>query len=315
MGRLKTNEEFLNDLNNKYGNEYIPLSPYIRNNIKIPFLHYDCCTIEYHTPRRILQGHGCKKCGNISSGCQREKSNNNFLEELKLLGLDDFKFNESYRGRTKKISCTHLKCGFTWKVSPASILLNRGCPKCSLNRIKSYNSLSFNEVMRRLPDNIKLLDHYQVGNLNKHYHLLCTTCGYGSNYEWCPNLLDVVDKGSGCPNCYLNHRKSKGESIILTILRDLGFIEGKDFIYGYVLSNRLHLDFYFPKGKIAIEYDGIQHYEPRDKFGGLPAFRKQVIRDNNKNDIVRELGIDLLRISYKYNTYNKIYGVLKPFIM
>ena len=26
MGRLKTNEEFLNDLNNKYGNEYIPLS-------------------------------------------------------------------------------------------------------------------------------------------------------------------------------------------------------------------------------------------------------------------------------------------------
>lgn len=315
MGKSKTNKEFREELKEKYGDEYIPLVSYTKCDKKIPFLHRDCCTIEYHTPGRILHGHGCKKCGNISSGCQRKKTNKEFLEELKLLGITEFRFNEPYQGRTKKISCTHLKCGYTWSVSPASMFRNQGCPKCGANKVRVYNSLSFGEVMNRIPDNIKLLDSYQVGYLNRHYHLMCLTCGYGSDYEWYPNLLDVVDKGAGCPNCYLNHRKSKGESLILTILKNLGFANGEDFIYGYVLSNRLHLDFYFPKIRKAVEYDGIQHYEPREKFGEEEAFKKQVVRDNNKNAIVKKLGIDLLRISYKYNTYNKIYDVLTSFIM
>lgn len=53
-----------------------------------------------------------------------------------------------------------------------------------------------------------------------------------------------------------------------------------------VLNNRdtgetrnVRIDFYIPKIKMFIEYNGRQHYEPVYDFGGITAFEKQQERD------------------------------------
>lgn len=47
---------------------------------------------------------------------------------------------------------------------------------------------------------------------------------------------------------------------------------------------RQHLDIYFPKLNIGIEYQGAQHYEPVDFFGGQEAFEKNLERDKRKKE-------------------------------
>jgi len=60
----------------------------------------------------------------------------------------------------------------------------------------------------------------------------------------------------------------------------------------------LQFDFYLPERNACIEYDGKQHYEPVDYFGGEKAFRLSLIRDGIKTAYCKEKGIPLLRIPY-----------------
>lgn len=47
---------------------------------------------------------------------------------------------------------------------------------------------------------------------------------------------------------------------------------------------RQHLDIYFPEVNIGIEYQGAQHYEPVEFFGGQKAFEKNLERDKRKKE-------------------------------
>ena len=60
----------------------------------------------------------------------------------------------------------------------------------------------------------------------------------------------------------------------------------------------LPFDFYLPEKNICIEYDGIQHFEPRDFFGGKVEFEKIKIRDKIKTKYCNSNNIILLRIQY-----------------
>lgn len=44
-------------------------------------------------------------------------------------------------------------------------------------------------------------------------------------------------------------------------------------------TKNVRIDFYIPKIKMFIEYNGRQHYEPVYDFGGIAAFEKQQERD------------------------------------
>lgn len=50
--------------------------------------------------------------------------------------------------------------------------------------------------------------------------------------------------------------------------------------------------------KFLIEYDGIQHFEPRDAFGGEEAFNYTLRKDKIKDDYCKNNNIKLIRIPY-----------------
>lgn len=64
---------------------------------------------------------------------------------------------------------------------------------------------------------------------------------------------------------------------------------------------RQHLDIYFIQKNIGIEYQGLQHNEPVDYFGGIEAFEKQQNLDDKKKRLCEKNNCILI---YVYPNYN-----------
>ena len=105
-------------------------------------------------------------------------------------------------------------------------------------------------------------------------------------------------KGVGCPTC----SSSKGEKKISKLLDDFGinYIKQKKF-KDCKDKNCLSFDFYLPNHNIIIEYDGRQHFESFEIFGGYEKFLITKKHDEIKNEYCRNKNIKLIRISYKDN--------------
>ena len=96
---------------------------------------------------------------------------------------------------------------------------------------------------------------------------------------------------------------SRGEIKIHEVLERAGlnFDEEKSFP-GLVSAtgNPLRFDFcvYDDEGEIdfLIEFQGIQHYEPKSKFGGVAGLRKQEFNDMQKRQFCKKNDIKLNNI-------------------
>lgn len=100
-------------------------------------------------------------------------------------------------------------------------------------------------------------------------------------------------------------RASRGEIKIEEILK----ANGKNFQMEYsfsdllsVTGHPLRFDFavFDDDGELEflIEYQGIQHYEPKSKFGGYAGLRKQQYNDMRKREYCKKHNIILLAIPY-----------------
>jgi hypothetical protein len=57
---------------------------------------------------------------------------------------------------------------------------------------------------------------------------------------------------------------------------------------------------------LCIEYDGQQHFNSIDYWGGENALKENIEKDNIKNEYCKENGINLIRISYKDDIANAL---------
>ena len=100
-------------------------------------------------------------------------------------------------------------------------------------------------------------------------------------------------------------RASRGEIKIEEILKEanLNFVEEYSFP-DLISSNGRPLRFDFAVFDdnndldFLIEYQGIQHYQPKSKFGGFSGLRKQQYNDMQKRDYCRKHNIILIAIPY-----------------
>lgn len=118
----------------------------------------------------------------------------------------------------------------------------------------------------------------------------------------CPNghtremIWDNFHRGARCAECKL---ESRGERLVATLLKELGV----DFHQQYptVPKNGTRpqfFDFYIPSTNTAIEFNGRQHYEPVNAFGGEKEFVKTVERDTRKKEYCEENDINLVVINH-----------------
>ena len=120
----------------------------------------------------------------------------------------------------------------------------------------------------------------------------CKICGH----EWWVIPSDIL-RGIGCPEC----KASKGERAIRLFLEthSIEYIPQHkyDDLFG-VGGGLLSYDFYLSNYNILIEYQGRQHYEPVDMFGGEEQFVIQQEHDKRKREYAKSHNINLLEIPY-----------------
>jgi hypothetical protein len=61
---------------------------------------------------------------------------------------------------------------------------------------------------------------------------------------------------------------------------------------------RQRLDVFLPRLRLGIEYQGRQHFEPVDFFGGEAGFARNQERDAKKKDLCKQNGITLIYFRY-----------------
>lgn len=168
----------------------------------------------------------------------------------------------------------------------------RGCKLCK--NVK-YNFENFKEQA-----NIIHTSKYKYENFINYSSKIDIICPIHGKFTL---LAHNHLKGTGCSKC--KKLNSKGEKLISNYLTqyNIEFYSQHKF-ENCKLHRHLKFDFYLPKYNLIIEYDGIQHFEIREHFGGETEFNKTILRDKIKTQYCLDNNIDLLRISYKENITN-----------
>ena len=115
-------------------------------------------------------------------------------------------------------------------------------------------------------------------------------------------------QGQGCPYCSQSH----GEKFIQNYLdkHNIPYIAQKKFP-DCVYKNELPFDFYLPKQKILIEYQGLQHFEWGNLYNRTKKdLQKRKMIDRIKKDYAINNGYILLDPTYKLDTQEKINNYL-----
>lgn len=100
-------------------------------------------------------------------------------------------------------------------------------------------------------------------------------------------------------------RASRGEIKIEEILTKAGLNFEEEYSFSGLVSTSgraLRFDFavFDDEGELdfLIEFQGIQHYEAKSKFGGYSGLRKQQFNDMQKREYCQKHGITLVAIPY-----------------
>lgn len=237
-----------------------------------------------------LKGSGCRDCYISNKFLSQSK----VIEEFKLIHGDKYDYSRFVYKRwniKSEIICSEHGSFLQNKNNHCK---GKGCPKCgdiNSSLKQRSNEKEFILKANTVHNNYYEYDKVKYINSQTKVIIICPKCG---NYEQKPNNHIL---GKGCPNCKL----SKGELKIAEYLDKIninyqtqkGYMDllGKD-------RKRLKYDFFIPKYNCLIEYDGKQHYEIVDYFGGEKSFKRRQVLDKLKTKYCIENNIQLIRIPY-----------------
>lgn len=294
---IKPKEEFVQELSKRF--------PY--NNIKI---------LEYSGTSHPIK-YQCLDCGRIYS-----KSRANHLYENKTLCQKCYTSRTS-EVRNKFINKINKDSNFTLvgNVSATSVPVEIHCNNCKRNfKVYMYNYIHNNYTCRYCGKNGSPVDIIEfknrlIKNNKEDYEIIKFknfTTRATFKHKKCGFIFTQLPynflKGKGCPHCY--KKISKGEQKIIN------YLEQNNIPYEYQkkfkeLGNKSY-DFYLPKQNVLIEYQGEQHYNPFNCFGGKEKFEKQVQSDIIKKDFAQKYNYFLIEIPYyDYENIENILSKLK----
>lgn len=286
----KTHEEFVDEVYQLVGDEYKVLGVYVNTETKLIMKHVNCGHEWNVRPANFLHGTRCQKCYGPAV-----KTHEEYLKEVRQLFGNEYSILGEYVNSYTKLTIRHNKCGNEWNVASRNILTGRGCPKCGqLIRIKKAtmtHSDFVEKFKKRTNGEYSIIGRY-TNSYNK-IEVRHDLCGY----EWNVHPRSLLNR-QGCPKC----KASKGESEVRRVLIDLniGYVEQYKFDECRNI-NPLPFDFaVFDSDNLVclIEYQGEQHYQSIDFFGGNNGFEIRRKRDSIKRQYCRKNKIPLIEIPY-----------------
>ena len=240
-------------------------------------------------PNNHLSGQGCPYCGGTKKLTTEE-----FINRAKKIHNDKYDYSKViYTGWNNKVKIICPIHG-EFEQIPFDHLRGHGCVKCmgeeiSRKKTKPY-TLFVEEALKKHNSKYQYdIDTYV--NRNTKMKIICPI--HGEFWQTPNNHL----RGQGCPHCNDSVLEKEVEKILL---------ENKINYINKCTSSKLkwlerqHLDFYLPDYNIAIECQGIQHFELRERFGGKDEFINIVSRDKKKKDKCIKNNVNIVYYSSEY---------------
>lgn len=192
----------------------------------------------------------------------------------------------------------------SYKQRLSAHLSGQGCPTCGIKRTVKNRKQEYNIKKDKNYYNYckchKLdlpIEKYKGNNISIKYK--CSKCG--NVYKQKPNNHYNV---CSCTKCK-KRINSKGEKYIKNFLDEhsINYIPQKTF-NDLKDKKLLSYDFYLPEYNVLIEYQGIQHYEPR--FGDKNYFKIQKLHDKLKREYAKNKDYKLLELHYTLDSQDKV---------
>jgi len=288
MAKKSNKEDFIKKAKSIHGERYdYSLVNYINNNTKVIIV----CLIHgefEQIPRSHISGHSCRQC-KFDSYKIIEKD---FIVDCTRIHNGKYNYSKvKYSGAHKKVTIICPKHG-DFKQVASKHKEGYGCHKCS-----NETKLTTEDVIIQFKSIHNELYDYSMVNYvgdNVKVKIICKKHG---EFESAPHNHK---RGKGCPICNF----SKGELKINSFLSDNKinfklqhkFDDCRD-------KNPLPFDFYLPDHNICIEFNGRQHYEIVDYFGGINGLISTQKRDNIKIEYCKNNNIELIIIKHDENLF------------
>lgn len=242
----------------------------------------------WQTPNSHLLGKGCPECGKTKATKSHTLTKEEFINKANIIYNNKYDYSKvDYKNNHTKVCIICPKHGEFWQ-EPRIHLYRHECPKCSFNIPSTIEFITKANIVHNNKYN------YSKTNYTNAKTNIIITCPIHGDFEQTP---DKHLSGQGCPIC----KSSKGEMEINRILTKYGIKFLQEHTLKHTVNNRLvRVDFILEYNKYIyiIEYNGIQHYEPVEYFGGQKAFELQVIRDNGLKDLCQQYCVNLIEIPY-----------------
>ena len=192
-----------------------------------------------------------------------------------------------------KSTCIHPH---EWQATVSSRSEGHNCPFCARKQICVCNSLAKlrpGVAAEWHPFKNKNLTPELVA-INSHKKAWWKCAKKSHQWKTTIRYRTRINIGTNCPLC----SSSKGEKMVKEILdrRQISYIA--QYRIGPRDSNPLRIDFYLPDHNLAIEFDGMQHFEPVDFFGGEEGFQRRRLLDLTKDIYCVRRKIHILRLHY-----------------
>lgn len=186
--RRKTHEQFLAEMFQLVGDEYIVLTDYISNGTKVEIQHSKCNHIYKVTPAHFLSGTRCPNCFGA-----HKKTDEQFKRQVLELVGNEYTFMDNYKTTTIKLPVKHKICGNEYQITPNDFLGGTRCPYCFGNIRKTTDQFK-QSVKEKYDDEYTVIGEY-INNRTK-IKLQHNICGH--KYVTSP---DNFLAGYGCPLC------------------------------------------------------------------------------------------------------------------
>ena len=288
VGREKLNtKEFIKRAREVHGDKYdYSKVEYVNNRTKVRIV----CPEHGEFLQRAsghLSGKGCKKCSIDSNADSSRKTKEWFIEEAQKVHGDKYDYSKvKYVNNATKVAIICPEHG-EFLQRPAFHQRGAGCPQCA-----GYVKLTTQDFITRAREvHGNKYDYSKVEYTNMFSKVTIICPEHGTFQQGAKDHLD----GAGCPIC----NESKGENAIRMFFNkhNIEYITQKTFP-GCRYKRFLPFDFFLPQSNICIEYQGLQHYEADEHFGGKKRFEYRQRMDNIKREYCKKNGIRLIEIRY-----------------
>ena len=307
--RLTTFETFLSQAKEIHGDKY----DYSKVEWKNTSNKITIICLTHGEFLQIPQNHirlkcGCRKCGRLIAKSKITKYNTEYFKKhaIKKHGDKyDYSNTECFNATDKvEINCPiHGK----FKQDANQHLMGHGCPDCNFDKMAKDRAMGKELFIHKSKELLgDKFNYSKVKYINGQTHVILI-CPENHEFEVTPN--NHLSKKSGCPTC----NESKLEQELASILDEQNIVYERQKRFKWL--GMQSLDFYLPDYNIAIECQGIQHFESKEWFDRKRKFTDRVKDDTKKLKKCLSNNIEMIYVVDNEKYFEKKYhfDIVEPF--